>query len=209
MLTANSHGMHRLLWFKFLVSFFFFAAVSPLLCQVRPAVSGGMSSISVGSAFAVYNVDLGPNRMDGVTVWSDWQPGFVPPPFRGIGLELEVRDINMNSSPTAPSVYRMETFGGGPMYTWNRYPRIRPYAKFIMSYGEIDWSNPNPLFRHETRTVYAPGGGFDAHVYRHIWFRADYEYQFWANIAGTPDTINPHGFNFGVSYHLNHLSPEE
>lgn len=192
--------------FKFVAAFSMLLAASPLLSQVQPSVATGGSSLSVGSSFALFNADLGKNRLDGVTVWGDWQPKFLPRIPRGLGIELQVRDLSFGTTTAPPAVTRLATFGGGPVYTYHRYPRFRPYAKLIFDYGEIDWANPNPVFKHETRTVYAPGGGFEARVFRQFWFRTDYEYQFWQRINGY--MIDPQGFSFGVSYHLNRFSSE-
>ncbi len=207
MLNPVFYRMHIHNPFKFVLAFFVFLAATSLHGQVQPPVSTGGSALSVGSAFALYNANLGRNRLDGVTVWADWQPGFLPQVLHGLGLEVEGRDLSIANSSGPPAVSRMDTAGGGPVYTLYRYRNFRPYAKFILSYGSIDWNNPDPFFKHETRTVYAPGGGFEQRVYRRFWFRADYEYQAWAKISGY--TIDPQGFSFGVSYHLNRQAAAE
>jgi len=97
----------------------------------------------------------------------------------------------------------LDTAGGGIIYANRHFHNFHPYGKYLISFGGIDWNNPNPHFRHETRTVTAPGLGVDLRVYRAVWIRADYEYQFWPDIAKfMPGThvLNPQGFRLGVVY---------
>jgi hypothetical protein len=177
--------------------------------KVGPEELGGKSYLSIGGSFSTYNVDWGGSRMEGGTLWSDWQPNFMMPALRGLGIETEARDLSVGGSAAQPSNYRLDTYGGGLIYAWDHFQRIRPYGKFIVSEGSVDWNNPDIQYRHETRAVYAPGLGFETRAYRHLWMRADYEYQFWPDIHSGPqgDTINPEGFSIGVSYHIEHQPP--
>lgn len=180
----------------------FLTASLPLFSQVAPSATEGGLPIAVGAGFSDFDVDWGHGRMDGGTLWIDWQPNQLPSFLHGFGLEVEARDISLGGNKTQPN-FRLDTGGGGVIYTWRHFHRFHPYGKYLMSYGGIHWNNPDIHFRHETRTVTAPGLGFDYRVFRKVWVRADYEYQFWPDIAlQMPGThvLNPQGFTVGVLY---------
>ncbi|MGA9425696.1 MAG: hypothetical protein WBV33_11520, partial [Terracidiphilus sp.] len=114
-------------------------------------------------------------------------------------LEVEARDISLNHSSSQPSNFRQDTVGGGIIYSWPHYARLRPYGKFLMSYGSIDFLTPLfPTYTHDTRTVLAPGLGFDYRVYGPLLVRVDYEYQFWQQLFS--GTLEPQGFTVGAAY---------
>lgn len=177
---------------------------------VPSAIQTGGLPITAGLGVSDYDVDWGHGRMLGGTIWIDYMPSRVPSILHGLGLEAEARDISLNHSSTQPANFRLDTAGGGPIYFAHvaRFPNFHPYGKLILSYGGIDWDNPNPQFTHETRTVMAPGLGFDYRLYRSILLRADYEYQFWPDIApSSPGThvLNPQGFTVGAMYDFRHF----
>ncbi len=168
--------------------------------QVVPqAQAGNGHSFSIGVGPSSYDVDWGHGRMLGGTVWADWHPSREPALLHGLGLELEARDISLNHSSTQPSNYREDTAGGGPIYSWSHFKNFRPYGKFLIEYGSMDFKIlATPTYTHDTRGLYAPGLGFDYRVFGNFWARADYEYQIWQPMFGhTPD---PQGFTVGVEY---------
>jgi opacity protein-like surface antigen len=182
---------------------FFFGLALPLSAQVTPEASKSGLPFAVGGGFSDYDVDWGHGRMEGGTIWIDWHPTQTPSFLHGFGLEAEARDISLGGNRSKPSNFRLDTVGGGVIYTWQRFHNVHPYAKFLLSLGGIDWNNPVIQFRHETRTVYAPGFGFDTRVLRHVWARIDYEYQAWPQIdLAAPGThwLDPQGFTVGVEY---------
>jgi opacity protein-like surface antigen len=181
----------------------------PLMAQTAPAaVSGGNQHLEAGAGLSDFDVDWGHGRMLGGTLWVDWSYNQVPSFLRGVGIEAEWRDISLNRSSTQPPNYRLDTIGGGVIYTLRRYGNFEPYGKFLLDYGGIDWNNPEPEFDHETRTVFAPGLGLKYLIHGNILVRVDYEYQFWPNIApmssGT-HILDPQGFTIGVMYDLTGL----
>jgi opacity protein-like surface antigen len=118
-----------------------------------------------------------------------------------VGLELEGHDINFGR-PSDLSTMRQDTFGGGPIYTWRHYRTFHPYAKYMIGMGSIDFPplpNSPPTYTHDTRTVYAPGGGLEYRAFRNLWVRGDYDYQYWPKIFGL-HTLTPNGCTFGVAY---------
>ena len=175
-------------------------ACSRLVAQAQPAAKTGAFPLSVGAGLSDYDVDWGHGRMLGGTVWLDFQPPKLPAWLNGLGAEIEARDISLNHSPSQPSNYREDTLGGGAIYTVNRYRSFRPYGKFLASFGSMDFRTSNPGYSHETRTVYAPGGGIEVKVYRGFWARADYEYQVWPQLQG--GTADPQGFTVGFMVDL-------
>jgi len=168
--------------------------------QVVPtATAGNGQAFTVGAGGSSFNMDWGHGRMVGATLWADWHPKQVPGRLYGLGLEAEARDISANPSSTQPPNFRQDTAGGGVIYNWSHYPRFRPYGKFLISFGSIDFQiQRNPAYTHETRTVYTSGGGFDYRVWGPVLVRADYEYQFWPSFLG--NTLDPQGFTIGVAY---------
>lgn len=185
------------------VIFLFFGKIC--LSQAVPSAHAGKGDgFTIGVGPSGYNVDWGHGRMYGGTVWADWHPHQVPSMFYGLGLELEARDISLNPSSTQPSNFRLDTVGGGLIYNWPHYRNFRPYVKAIISYGSLDFTIPaNPAYTHDSRTVYAAGGGFDYRAYGPLWVRVDYEYQAWPNLFGGKTggkTLDPQGFTVGVAY---------
>jgi opacity protein-like surface antigen len=176
------------------------------ISQVLPTATAAQSDLpfAVGAGGSSFDVDWGHGRMEGGTVWADWGFNRGPAFTHGFGLEAEARDISLGHSSTQPSNFRLDTAGGGVTYTWTKSHRFRPYGKYLISIGRIDWNNPDPLFRHETRTVTAPGIGLEYRILNRVWARADYEYQYWPDIAGkgSEHVLNPQGFSFGIMYNF-------
>jgi opacity protein-like surface antigen len=180
-----------------LAAIFVIAAI-PAFSQVAPSAHEGGLPLVVGVGFSNFATDFGPGRrMDGVSVWADWQPSRLPGALRGLGIEAEGRDINFGR-PSALSKMRQDTAEGGPIYTWRHYRNFHPYAKYLIGFGSIDFP-PYGTYSHDTRTVLIPGGGAEYRAYRNIWVRGDYEYQYWRHIFG-PHDLNPNGVTIGVSY---------
>ena len=99
---------------------------------------------------------------------------------------------------------RQDTAGGGPIFTWRHYRNFHPYAKFLIEDGSVDFY-PLPGYSHDTRTLFALGGGFEYRIFRSIWARVDYEYQDWGTLLG--NTLNPQGATVGVAYDFSHPRP--
>ena len=96
--------------------------------------------------------------MLGGTLWADWHPGKVPAFMNGIGLEIEARDISFNNNSTRPSNFRTDTAGGGPFFSWQQHRDFRPYGKFLIQFGSVDFRSGTPTHSHDTRTLLIPGG---------------------------------------------------
>jgi hypothetical protein len=193
-----------------------FAAAYPAFSQVVPAAtSGGNLPLSIGIGPSGYNPDWGHGRMYGGTFWIDYYPGMLPSFLHGLGVEAEARDISLDRHPNPGQKYlswsgqentREDTAGGGVIYSWRHFRNFHPYGKFLISDGSVDFitglTHATSTYTHDTRLVLAPGLGFEYRIYRPIWARVDYEYQFWQILLGK--TPNPQGFTVGVAYAFSH-----
>jgi len=179
------------------------AMASPIFSQVVPAATEAGMPVSAGGGMSNFDVDWEHSRMEGFTLWVDFRPPYLPHMLNGLGIELEARDISFNHGDK-PASFRQDTGGGGVIYEWRHYRNFKPYVKGLMSFGSIDFgeclANCSTVpYMHDTRSVYAPGLGFEYHAWRHVWVRADYEYQFWPQLTGST-YLNPQGFTLGAMY---------
>jgi opacity protein-like surface antigen len=174
-------------------------AALPARSQVTYSAEEGKLPFTVGVGFSNFSDDWGIQnpRQDGVTLWADWRFPGLPGGLKGLGVEFEGRDINYGTPSYLPG-HRMDTALGGPVYEWRRKGRIRPYAKYLLGIGSIDFPN-NTTYQHDTRAVFEPGGGVDVRFWSRLSARAEYDYQFWHQIFG-PNDLTPNGVSVGVVY---------
>ena len=97
--------------------------------------------------------------MEGITAWVDVFPWGMPPKMHGLGIEAEGRDINFNR-PSGITKLRHDTGLIGPIYSLHHFKNVRPYAKYLMGIGSIDFPATvgPPTYTHDTFLVLAPGG---------------------------------------------------
>jgi hypothetical protein len=177
------------------------SALVPATAQTVPAYTAPGIPLNIGLGPSIYNVDWGHGHMLGGTIWADWYPRWLPSIAHGLGVELEARDISFHRGYGQQNL-RHDTAGGGPIYAWRHFYNFHPYAKYLISYGSIDFTSPSPTYSHDTRKSIAPGGGVEYRFYGQFWARADYEYQFWQKFMDKTST--PQGFTFGVAYDFSH-----
>lgn len=120
-------------------------------------------------------------------------------------MDAEVRDIEFGRPNTVSPNFKLVTGSGGPIYTVRRFRNFQPYGKWLFGLGSFDFHVRDPYYTHDTRTVFAPGGGFLYRLHHHLWVRADYEYQFWPDLFPNKNnphggTLDPQGFTLGFSY---------
>ena len=174
------------------------ASVVPINSQVVPTARQGSVPIVIGTGFSDFSIDWGPGRrMEGISAWVDWYPNRLPRVLHGLGIEAAGHDINYGQ-PTGLSAMRQDTGEGGPIYAWDHFRNFRPYAKYLMGIGSIDFL-PSGSYTHDTFGVFSPAAGVEFHTWGHVWIRGDYEYQFWRQAWGHHD-LNPNGFTIGASY---------
>ena len=192
---------------RLIAAVFVIASSLPVHSQAVPAARQGGLPIVVGAALSNYSIDWGPGqRMFGISAWADWLPNGLPGHLHGLGIEATGRAIDFDRK--VPRM-RQDTILGGPMYAWNPYHGFRPYVRFGIGIGSIDFPPPAqfPYYSHDTFLVSAPGGGAEYHLWQHLWVRGDYEYQFWHQTFG-PNDLTPQGFTIGASYDFRQLPPQ-
>lgn len=179
----------------------FVSAASRLGAQVTYSAREGRTPLSVGFGVADFSDDWGTRnpRQVGLTLWIDWRLPHMPSKLRGLGLEFEGRDVNY-ATPDYIAGHRMTTGLAGPMFQWRREKRIRPYAKYLLGIGNLDFPN-NTNYQQDTRAIFAPAAGADVRLIGRLSARGEYEYQMWHAIFG-PHDLTPQGFTFGVVYDL-------
>jgi opacity protein-like surface antigen len=182
-----------------ILALFFMGAGSKARAQVTYSASEGKLPFTVGAGVSNFSDDWGYQnpRQVGITMWVDWRLPFMPHALKGLGLEFEGRDTNYDT-PSYLTGHRMDTALGGPVYQFRRIGIFRPYVKYLLGIGSIDFPN-GTLYSHDTRTVYAPGGGADVRFWNRFSVRGEYEYQFWHQIFGQND-LTPNGFTVGAVY---------
>lgn len=200
--------MHRKAYLAPIAAALFVCAACSAFAQTAPAAkgSGGFSSFAAGAGFSGFNPDWDHGHLLGGTLWIDYTPAGLPSFLRGFGLEAEARDLNYGRSQSQPWNLREDVAGGGVIYSYHRLHSFHPYGKFLVGYGNTDYgSNITHARGHDSRTVTSTGGGVELRVYRNLWARADYEYQFWPDFfKGTSPAgqLNPQGFTVGALYHF-------
>jgi hypothetical protein len=190
---------------KLTLAILFVTATVPAFTQVVPSATEGASPLTLGGGVSSIDMDWGHGRMEGGTLWAEWNPSLGPKLLSGFGLAVEARDIRLNHSTSQPANLREDTAFGGAIYTWRHYRNFHPYGKYLMGLGGIDFTLPtnDPYFakyHHDTRTVTAPVLGLEYRAFRHVWVRAEYEYEFWPGLLGY--TSNPQGFTAGAVYNF-------
>jgi len=190
----------------------FFCAVSSVPAQTVPDADAKALPFAIGLGLSGYNPDYQHGHLLGGTLWIDYIPNRMPWKLRGVGVEVEVRDLNYGRSSTQPANLREDVVQGGLIYVWPHFLNFRPYGKFSEGYGNTDYESAIAGRHHDSRTIFSGGGGVEYRVHRQIWARVDYEYQSWPNFfkhPATPTTpalpsgrLNPQGFTVGVVYQL-------
>ncbi|MGO8758733.1 MAG: outer membrane beta-barrel protein [Terracidiphilus sp.] len=179
-------------------------AAAPAFSQVAAAYSVPAAPWSVGIGPSSYDVDWGHGRMIGGTVWADWYPQAIETftHVRGLGVEMEARDISLDQNLPTQKNMRQDTAGGGLIFNWHLTKRFHPYFKGLLEDGSVDFY-PTPKYSHDTRLLVASGGGIEYRFLGPFKVRADYEYQYWIGpLIG--NTLNPQGFTLGIAYDLSH-----
>ncbi len=188
---------------KLVLATLFLAATLPASAQVTPSSQQSSVPLVVGVGFSNFNTDWS-GRLSGATLWADWNFNQGPSFLQGFGIEVEGRDLNYGRSSGAPKNLRQDTLEAGAIYTLRHYRNFHPYGKFIAGLGSIDFQHITPTYSHDTRTVWASGGGVEYRAWQNVWVRGDYEYQFWTDFLHH-HALNPNGVTIGVAYDFGHI----
>jgi len=192
---------------RFLALLFLLPAFS-MWAQVTHAGTEGELPLTVGSGWSNYSIDWGPGtRMDGITVWADWRFRALPSHWKGLGVSVEGQYIAWNI-PEGLGQHKLESGLGGPSYQFQSWHRIRPYVKYLIGFGGMYFVTEDPFYTHDTRVIYAPGGGADVRVWNKLALRIDYEYQYWPNLF-RGHTSNPNGVTVGAVWDFGIRSPAQ
>ncbi len=139
-----------------------------------------------------------------MTLWIDWNRLPLPQRLRGLGFEIEGRDLFFEKTGDVPAL-KEYTFGGGPIYHWRHFRKTDLFGKFVLGLGHIEFNNiPGDYYTHDSRTVYEPGGGASYRVWRNFSVRGEYDYQIWPDFL-RHHAFNPYGITAGVNYDLGHI----
>ena len=167
----------------------------PVFGQVAPAVKIGGLPLGIGGGLSDYSLDWGPGRrMIGASAWADYNI------FHGVGIEAEGTTIFADRPAVLPRM-RQDTIKGGLIYRAHPLLGIRPYVKGLVGLGSLDFPSRNPFYTHDTFTMYAIGGGAEYKIWKTLYARVDYEYQWWPQVL-SPKTLDPNGYTFGATYYL-------
>lgn len=200
--------MQLKLYLGMILSALFFCTLSCSFAQSAPAASEQKFPLAAGVGFSGYNPDFNGGHLLGGTLWIDYSLPYMPWFLHGIGIAGEARDVRYGRSASlAPYDLRQNEAEGGVNYSWRHYSNFRPYGKILFGYGNTEYGLTTD--RHnDSRTIGAVGGGLDYRIFRRVWLRGDYEYQFWPDFFKHPNTtipagqLNPQGFTIGAMYHF-------
>jgi hypothetical protein len=187
------------LFLPFSLAFLMFTfAKSGLAETIPPAGQERQIPFAIGAGLSNFDIDYGQDhgkqrRMAGITGWFDWSPPDPKGFFRGISMEVEGRNLNYGHPSSLPQMHQY-TFAGGALYSWRPNHPVYPYAKYLLGMGNIN--SPS----NHTNLILAPGAGLACRVFKNVWVRGDYEYQFWPNFYGRPHALNPNGFTISTAY---------
>ena len=175
----------------------------PGFAQVAPAVKISGLPIGVGVGLNDYSLDYGPGRrMLGISAWGDYNI------FHGLGIEVEGMSIFADrpsslctSNANTDCQMKQNSIKAGVFYKARPVWGIHPYAKFLGGVGEIYFPSHNPFYTQDSFTTYGAGGGGEYKIWKTLFVRADYEYQFYKDFLGK-GTLNPNGVTVGATYYL-------
>ncbi len=158
--------------------------------QAQPAASGPGSNLLAGGGVSAFETDYGQRTIGGYFAYVDLHPTW------RYGLEGEARYLRLR---TDENVTQTNYLGGVHVYL--RPQAFRPYAKFLVGLGRMNFP-----FNYGTGTylALAPGAGIDYMVSDRLTIRAiDFEYQEWPQF--TFGNLHPYGVSMGLSYRINKL----
>jgi opacity protein-like surface antigen len=183
---------------KLLLASLFILSTLPVFAQVAPAAKVNGLPLSVGFGVSDYDLDYGHwGRMIGLNATVDYDV------FHGLGIEAEGTSIFLDK-PAGLVRMKQDTIKGGAIYKYHPVFHIKPFVKGLVGLSSIDFPSHNPLYTHDTYSMFALGGGAEYRVWKTLYIRGDYEYQWWPNFQG-PRALNPNGFTIGGEYYLRGL----
>jgi opacity protein-like surface antigen len=182
----------------------------PGFSQVAPAAKIGGLPLGIGGGISVFDTDYyrpylpyWSGRMTGISAWADYSI------FHGIGIEVEGNSTFANKPtpkvPTGDTVYgslKEQTIQGGFIYKYHPVFHVRPFVKALGGAGRVDFPSLNPYYTSEDSGVFSVGGGIEYKLWRTVFLRGQYEYQWWKGFRSGSQSLNPNGFTIGATYYL-------
>jgi hypothetical protein len=183
----------------------------PAICQVAPAAKISGLPLGVGGGISDYDTDYyrpfipyWGGRMVGISAWADYSI------FHGLGVEVEGNytfagkpRVVVPTGDTAYGSLKEQTIQGGIIY---KYPHpfygLRPFAKALGGAGRVNFPSTDPFYTSEDSGLYSIGGGVEYKVWRTVFVRGQYEYQWWKDFRSGTQPLNPSGFSAGATYYL-------
>jgi opacity protein-like surface antigen len=124
----------------------------------------------------------------------------------GFGINIDGHSMILGTGGNANNHYKYFAGEGGVIYTVRRWNTIRPFVKAEAGYASLSFPNLGLPYTHQNEHIWGFGGGVEYHLYRHLWTRMEYEYDFFPHFysisSGQFKNLNPKGFAAGVSYHF-------
>ncbi|WP_158945177.1 outer membrane beta-barrel protein [Granulicella sp. S190] len=157
--------------------------------QAVPTASRS-GSIQLGIAGSTISPDYTQPYLKGVTFYGDLDVR------QHLGVEGEIHYSVITKDDISENSYLL-----GPRYKWH-HGRFEPYAKVLLGVGRFGFqSGQYPIPATFSYFQFAPGGGLDVRVTRHINVRPfDIEFQKWPGFE--PHGLSPIAYTFGVAYTL-------
>jgi len=183
----------------------------PAFSQVAPAAKISGLPLGIGAGISDFDTDYyrpylpyWSGRMVGVSAWADYSI------FHGIGVEVEGNSTFANkptprgpdSTTTFYGSLKEQTIQGGFIYKYHPIYHIRPFVKALGGVGRVDFPNTSPYYTSENSGVYSIGGGIEYKVWRTVFLRGQYEYQWWNDFRQGSQKLNPNGLSVGATYYL-------
>jgi len=183
--------------------------VLPGRAQVAPTVKISGIPLGVGGGLSDYDTDYyrpdvphWSGRMTGASVWVDYTV------FHGLGVEVEGTSIfGGNPKPSVPAgltaygKLKEESVQGGLIYKYRPVHKVRLFAKMIGGIAKVDFPDTDPYYTEEDAGMFTAGGGLEYPVWRTLFVRGQYEYQWWRGFRAA-ENLNPSGFTIGATYYL-------
>jgi opacity protein-like surface antigen len=154
--------------------------------QAKPTATR-TGSLQVGAGFSNANTDYLPNRVNGTTIYADWDF------YHHLGVEGEFRYIKDGKT----NVYE-KTYEIGPRYSRTYHGRFSPYAKALYGRGVFNYTYQKQTIANLAYNMLGLGGGLDYKVLPFLNVRGEYEYQRWFGFL--PNGLTPSVVTIGAAY---------
>ena len=173
---------------------------APSFAQVQPAATGRQTDLGIGGGMDYWRGDWGQIVRLGPSAW------VTADLWHGLGINAEAHTLIAGGDNTAQR-YKYIVGEGGAIYTYHHWRRFAPYAKYELGFASLNWPHkPTATYVHDTRNIWAMGGGFEYKLWRYVWVRGDYTYDgfpnFYSPVTRQHRTLDPAGFALGATYHF-------